>query len=303
MNLRKPLARFPLLQNLPPQIEICVNGRVTPVPLAEFQEEDAETIYNYCFRSDVANRVFYDTVPASNIVLLFALEETTCRIIEETFGADVHYTAALTHVVQDFATKAQGMGKQNGRRIFVYTHDGVVDIAVMEDARLLMLNTYNVRTLTDVDYYVFNLAHHLGVNIAETPVFVAGIPALRDPVVDELQKYAPAVYAVNPAAEFNPKCRFDPRRRSLRFNLCLAPQIAFTSERGCPPHLRAALPPSLFLHSPRKFPTPCESLPVNTKAVISKCPAASRHAQRRTLPKKTYSTCCVPTSILTKPEH
>lgn len=203
MNLREAIEQVPLLQNLPPQIEICVNGRVTPVPLAEFQEEDAETIYNYCFRSDVANRVFYDTVPASNIVLLFALEETTCRIIEETFGADVHYTAALTHVVQHFATKAQGMGKQNGRRIFVYTHDGVVDIAVMEDARLLMLNTYNVRTLTDVDYYVFNLAHHLGVNIAETPVFVAGIPALRDPVVDELQKYAPAVYAVNPAAEFN----------------------------------------------------------------------------------------------------
>lgn len=203
MNLREAIEQVPLLQNLPSRIEICVNGRVTPVPLAEFQEEDAEAAYRYCFHSEADTRVFYDTVPASNIVLLFALEETTCRIIEDTFGADVHYTAALTHVVQHFATKALGMGKQSGRRIFVYTHDGVIDIAVMEDARLLMLNTYNVRTLTDVDYYTFNLAHHLGINVSETPIFVAGIPVLRDPVVDELQKFAPSVYAVNPAAEYN----------------------------------------------------------------------------------------------------
>lgn len=182
------------------QVEIFVNSPVTPIPLAEFQEEDAEVFHNFCFTNKQKSRVFYDTVPASNVVFLFSLPETTCRAIEESFG-EVRYTAALTPVVQHFAKK--GLSTNNDKRIFVYSHDGVINVIVLEESRLIMQNTYIVHTLTDVDYYVLNIAHSLSLDLNKTPIFIAGIPSLRNPIIDELQKYAPRVYPINPTAEFN----------------------------------------------------------------------------------------------------
>lgn len=199
-NLRDAMDQVELLKTDYDKVEVFVNGPVTPVPLVEFQEEDVEAHYNYCFTSAENKRVFYDTVPASNVVLLFALTDATCRTLEDTFG-EVRYLSTLTPVVQHFATK--GLGNATGKRMFVYTHDGVIDIVVMEDTRLVLMNTYTVRTLTDVDYYTFNLASHLGMDTNECPIFVSGIPLLRNPVVEELQKYAERVYSINPAAEFN----------------------------------------------------------------------------------------------------
>lgn len=202
VNLREAVEQVPLLQNDFEKVEVHVEGPVTPVPLAEFQEEDAEATYGYCFSKEGKRRVFYDTVPVSNVVLLFALSEATCNTLEDTFG-NVHYTSTLTPLLKHFATKGIGVGTSHGRRMFVYTHDGVIDVAVMDDIRLVMLNTYAVQTLSDVDYFTFNMAHHLSIDVQQTPIFVAGAPLMRDPVVDELQKYAAKVYAVNPAAEFN----------------------------------------------------------------------------------------------------
>lgn len=202
VNLREAMEKVPLLQNKFRKVKVHVKGPVTPVPLAEFQEEDVEPTYHYCFSGGTGCRVFYDTVPVSNTVLLFALSEAACRTLEETFGDTVHYTSTLTPLLKDFANRGLGVGTANGRRIFVYVHEDVIDVAVMDDTRLVVLNTYPVRTLADVDYYTFNLAHHLGVDVLSAPVFVAGVPLKRDPVADELKKYAAKVYTVYPPAEF-----------------------------------------------------------------------------------------------------
>ena len=203
VNLRGATQQVPLLQDYAGRVEVLASVPVTPVPLADFQEEDAATCYNFCFEADGNRRVFYDTVPALNTVVLFALPESTCRTLEEVFGAArIHYTAALTPVLLTFAGKGLSAGG-NGKRIFLYVHDEMADVAVLEGNRLIMLNAFSVRALTDVAYYAFNMASHLAIDIVQTPVFVAGPAALRDPVVTELQHYAGKVYAIQPAADFN----------------------------------------------------------------------------------------------------
>lgn len=199
-NLHEAMKQVELLQDIPDKVEVYVNGPVTPIPLVEFQEEDVSSIYNYCFTAGENRRIFYDSVPAVNAVLLFALSESTCRTLEDHFG-QVRYQSCLTPVVQHFATK--GLGNTDGRRMFVYTHDGTINLIVLEDSHLVMLNTYDVRTLTDVAYYTFNVASHLGMDLLTTPIFVVGFPNLRDPIVEELQKYAARVYPIHPSSEYN----------------------------------------------------------------------------------------------------
>lgn len=202
LNLRGAMQQVGLLQHDFDRVEVLAGSAVTPVPLADFQEEDAAPFYQFCFEPEARHRVFYDTVPSVNAVFLFALPESVCHALEETFGEGrVRYTAALTPVVQTFAGK--GLGTSESRRIFVYVHDDRAEIVVLEAGRLLMQNSFTVQSLTDISYYTFNMARHLAIDISSTPVFVAGPTLLRDPVVTEFQQYAAKVFPIHPAADFN----------------------------------------------------------------------------------------------------
>jgi len=199
-NLREAMSCVSLIKEPHDKIEILVNTIATPVPLSEFQEEDSETIWRLCFTHNDNERVFYDTAPAADIVLLYAVDKATCHTIEDAFG-EVRYTSAIAPLVQHFSTKALGVSQ--GKRVFVYTHDGVTDVFVFEETRLLALNTYKIRALSDIAYYTLNLAKNIGTDLADTPFFVAGEEAQRNAAASELEKYASRVYHVNPAAEFN----------------------------------------------------------------------------------------------------
>lgn len=200
VNLREACETEPILQSPISGVQVIVSGPVTPVPLADFQEEDCEALYNYCFTEERKRRVFYDIVAPVNTVLLFSLDEMTCRTLEDTFS-NIHYLSARTPVLRHFASK--GGPTATGKRLFVYCHEHVADITVFEENRLVMTNTYEIHEPADAAYYVFNITRHLAIDNATTPFFVAGTAELRDPVVTELRHYTPTVHPIHPSAEFN----------------------------------------------------------------------------------------------------
>jgi hypothetical protein len=117
-NLRELARTTPLLQAPPAgQVQVLVNGPATFVPLAEFQEEDCEPLYNFCLpaHNDMRRRVFYDVVAAANVVVLFALSDATCYALEDLLGMTPHYVSSFTPLIRHFAGKASAkMGHQRG---------------------------------------------------------------------------------------------------------------------------------------------------------------------------------------------
>lgn len=199
--LREACDTEPMLQQPAAKVEVLVPGAVTAVPMADFLEEDCDRIYDYCFSpSGEPRRVFYDALPTSNAVLLFALEKDTCRTLEQTFG-DVHYTASLTHLLKHFATK--GYSTDGDKRLFVHLHEEKADIAVFEAGRLLTVNTFDVQGEADVAYYAFCLAQSLAMDNRTDTFYVTGDARQREAVALELRKYAREVRNINPTGEFN----------------------------------------------------------------------------------------------------
>ena len=200
VNLREAVQSEPILHAPTNETLVLVSSPITPVPLAEFQEEDCDTIYNYCFPEDKPRRVFYDIVPAANTVLMFSLDVQTCKNIEEIFE-NVRYISALTPVLRRFSTK--GIVGNTQKRLFVYRHEKSIDIAVFEETRLIMVNSYPATNEMDAAYYVFNVAKQLGMDNKTAVFYVAGENTLRDHIVDTLRQFASHVYSINPTAEFN----------------------------------------------------------------------------------------------------
>lgn len=201
-NLQEAVATIPIFNRKEQKeaTQILTVGSVTPVPLADFQEEDCDAFYNYCFKPEVPHRVFYDVIPSANLMLVFGLPETTCRAMEEVLG-EVHYVSALSPVLKQFVLKAmQGQGTQ----LFIHTHEKTIDVILIESSgRLLFTNSYEVNTATDAAYYAFNIINHHGLKPQETPIHIAGTPELRNPLIAELGKFAPHALPILPSIDFH----------------------------------------------------------------------------------------------------
>mgnify|MGYP000044747530 CR=1 FL=1 len=200
VNLRTAVQSESILNAPIGETVVLVSGTVTPVPLADFQEEDGNAIYNYCLPNESPHRVFYDIVPAANVVLLYSLDEQTCRNIEEIFN-NVRYVSSLTPVLRKFSSK--GITSQPQKRFFIYCHEKSIDVAVFDDTHLLMVNSYPINGETDIAYYVLNLTRHMAVNSSAIPVYVAGEPAERNKAAETIGAFIPNVFCINPSGEFN----------------------------------------------------------------------------------------------------
>lgn len=200
-NLQEAVTTIPILKGRAQNevTQVLTVGSVTPVPLADFQEEDCDAFYNYCFKPEVPHRVFYDVIPAANLMLIFGLPETTCRAIEDVLG-EVHYVSALTPVLKQFVQKAM-LGQ--GTQLFIYTHERTIDVVLVDNnGRLLFTNSYEVHTATDAAYYAFNIINHHGLKPQETPIHIAGTPELRNPLIAELGKFASHAVPILPSIDF-----------------------------------------------------------------------------------------------------
>ncbi len=201
-NLRHALATDPLLSAPVERVQVIVAGPVTPLPLADFQEEDCETIYNYCFAATAPRRIFYDVVAATSTVLLFALEEEICKAVEEVFDCPVHYLSSFTPLLRHFASKPEGTGTHT--RIYIYCRNHETDVMAFTDNRLAATNTFPVSAAADVAFHALSLGAQLTKNAADAAYhLVADTSEQRDEVLNELRQYTHNAYAINPAAEFN----------------------------------------------------------------------------------------------------
>lgn len=200
VNLKEILHTEPLAQERFESVRVTVDARYTLVPLNEFLEEDCETLFRYNFSYAEPMRTFYDTLPVSNAIVLFAMPESACRQIEDYLG-DVTYTCTMTPVLSHFAQKNRSVvGK---RQLYAYLHEQKMNVAAFEDGRLMLANTFSVLATDDVAYYLLFIFRQLGWNKAEDTILVAGENHERDEAVYTLRRYVKEVYPVNPTAEYN----------------------------------------------------------------------------------------------------
>lgn len=199
-NLQDAVSTNPVLRDRSETetTQVLVVGNVTPIPLADFQEEDCDAFYEYCFKPSVAHRVFYDVLPSANLMLVFGLPESTCKAIEEALG-EVHYVSALTPVLRQFVQKStQSVGTQ----LYIYAHEKAVDMTLLDNGRMLIMNSYEVASAADAAYYAFNIINHHGLKAQDTHVHIAGSADLRNPLITELSKFAPQTLPILPSMDF-----------------------------------------------------------------------------------------------------
>lgn len=192
-NLHEALATLPMTEGAD-RTEVVLATQSVVVPLAEFEETDCEHIYDFCVLNDLPHRVFYDTLPAANAVLVYGMTDIVCRAFEDVFHS-VHYTSTQMHSLRRLTAYDYRPGGQ--KRTFIYLHDDSADIAVFDEYRLLFANTFEVADTPDIVYFTFNVADKLSLHPESDAFYLLGPDFLREPAATACRQFAKNVTSVH----------------------------------------------------------------------------------------------------------
>ncbi|MCF0235223.1 MAG: DUF3822 family protein [Bacteroidaceae bacterium] len=178
-------------------LRAIVESPVTLMPISEFDESHCELAYKFCVTGENTLeqplRVFYDVLPGPGAAIIFALNQHLCQEIEQVFG-ETHYVSYLTPLLKALASHSTHLGK---RRIYVNCRALKADVVLMDEQRILLLNSYDIQGAMDMAYYTLNIAQKMGLSLSETPIFVMGAESMREEVIHSLRQFAPHTDQLN----------------------------------------------------------------------------------------------------------
>lgn len=199
-NLKQTLAEHELLRKPFKRTNILVAASgYTLIPFELFEDEQVEEIY-YCNHARRHNEVvLYNILDRSNLVVAFAMDKSTCNLIDEQYPeADIF--ATVSPVIEHCLMKSR-MGAN--RKMYLNLQRRTVDVLAYEHGHLLFANTFPEKGYADTLYYALGVWKELGLSQETDELYLIGDCDGKEQLVTELRRFVKNVAMVNPAAEFN----------------------------------------------------------------------------------------------------
>ncbi len=171
----------------------------TLIPFELFEDEQAEDIFYHCHPRRPNETILYNILDRSNVVVVFAMDKSTCSLIDEHFpGARIF--AAVSPLIEHCSLKSR-MG--NNRKMYLYLQRRTVDVMAYEYGIPQFVNTFSNRGGSDILYYALNVWKLLDFSQSHDELYLIGGAFADDALVEGLRKFVKTVSVVHPSAEFN----------------------------------------------------------------------------------------------------
>lgn len=170
-NLKAALRTEPMLQQQYQRVNVLIaTSHFTTVPVAAFQKEDIQAIYQFAFPKDVPQHVSYNVLRRSGIAIVFGLERNIYQLLLDDFPRARFYASASTLI--EFFGERSLIGK--GRKMFVYLHEKEMTLYAFDQGRMLFVNTFDAVSVADIQYYTLNVWKQLAFDQVDDALFVVG---------------------------------------------------------------------------------------------------------------------------------
>lgn len=198
-NLREAFKTVELLQKPTNKAKVLVDSPSLLIPLEEYNDEDNELLYMHSFPNTEGATILSNILPDLNAVALFALNRDLKLVVEDHYK-DVKYSL-LMRPVWDYLHHRSFVG--NRRKLYVYFHDGVLEIFSFERDHFVFCNRYEGRRAKDSVYFILFVWKQLALDQLHDELFIVGDIPEKDMLLKALRTYVSVVVVINPSASFN----------------------------------------------------------------------------------------------------
>lgn len=198
-NLREAFRQINVKLNGWQRAVIILDSKVLMVPVDEFNEQSAATLYNHAITGREAETVLWTVLPALNAVAVYSVNKDLKLVIDDHFS-DVKFTPVCAPVWNHLFKRSFTGVRQ---KLYAYFHDGQMDIFSYQQNRFKFTNSFDTDLVPDVIYFVLNIWKQLSFDAKRDELHIVGNLSGRDELLNELRTFIRNVYVINPRAEFN----------------------------------------------------------------------------------------------------
>lgn len=200
-NIHEAVGRVALTRGDFNYVRVLMEGPATLVPLSEFEEDLTEDLYFFNFSGNRRRlRVFYDTLPHLNAVLLFAADKDVCHTLEETFP-NILFQSAETPQLLHFASCSRTA--LSCGRFFVSLSPRRMSFSAFRNGKIELYNSYALHHLRDAAYYVLQAMQLWHFRQETDELYLGGDRDMAEQLQPELQPYVHHLSLLKAEEEFN----------------------------------------------------------------------------------------------------
>mgnify|MGYP001738070644 FL=1 len=198
-NLREAFKKSELLQSGYKRALVAIDAPTMLVPLDEYREQDAETLYKHTLKWQRSEDILTSTMPKLNAVAVFAVSKDLKMVVDnhfENIQVQPQMQAVWTHLYKyAFAGIRQ--------KLFAYFHDKRMEVIRFQRNRFEFCNSYVANSTQDILYYLLYVWKLMGMDRGDNELYLAGNVPNRDELCTELQQFVNRYHVLEVATDFN----------------------------------------------------------------------------------------------------
>ena len=155
------------------------------VPIEQFQEADATTLYLHSFPESEKDLVRYNVLPSLNAVCIFCINKDLLMVLTDHFN-DVQLMHAMTPV-WTYLHQRSFTGHRS--KIYGFFHDKQLDICSFQQNRFKFCNSFDTTRAYDAIFFLLYVWKQLNLQPEHDEIHILGEIPDQDWLLQELHKY------------------------------------------------------------------------------------------------------------------
>ena len=200
-NIKQSLAHEELLMQKGRRTLVLVeNPRWTVVPLDLFEETHAEAIFAQSQQIVSGEKVLYNVLEKSNVVILFSMEQAAWQLVKELWpNANIY--ASISPIINHLTIKSHS--STDCCKMYIHMSKRAADIIVLQNGMPVLMNSFTCQSTDDVLYYTLNVWKQMGLDQQSDEIYLLGYHSEKATLLEKLGVFIETVVDVNPKVEFN----------------------------------------------------------------------------------------------------
>ena len=190
-NLREAFKTYSKAIDLP-TVRVLINTPVLMVPIEQFQEADAATLYLHSFPQSDKEVVKYNVLPSQNAVCIFCINKDLLTVLNDHFS-DLQLMHAMTPV-WSYLHQRSFTGHRS--KIYGFFHDKQLDICSFQQNRFKFCNSFETCRAHDSLYFLLYVWKQLNLKPEHDEIHILGDIPDQDWLLQEMRKYVKNAYVM-----------------------------------------------------------------------------------------------------------
>lgn len=194
-NLKQAVRELDFLNYTYKRVHILwVGKRFTLVPLAVFEDDQAEVLFGYNHASRDNEIILYNVLKRHNLVVVFGMDRSAHAMLSEQYPHARFYSQISA--MSEYCSVRSRAGSD--KKIYASVRSNAIDLCCYERGGLLLANSFECKETEDRIYYLLHVWKQLELDQERDELYLTGAINGQEAWIETLRKYIQEVVVMPP---------------------------------------------------------------------------------------------------------